>query len=94
MKTMRAEAVLSKGLCIESRGWRSIAIGAMLVTAWVSTATAAALGADPQAPHPGSHALESQAPASPTLRLHFADGLLSLDAKQRPGKFGVRVKTA
>ncbi|MBA2590909.1 MAG: HEAT repeat domain-containing protein [Pseudomonadota bacterium] len=56
----------------------------MLVTAWLSTATAASLGAEPQARHPGSHALESQAPESPTLRLRFADGLLSLEATQRP----------
>lgn len=44
----------------------------MLVTAWLSTATAAPLGADRRAPtrQPGSHGLESQAPESQSLRLH------------------------
>ena len=58
----------------------------MLVSAWLSMATAASLDADRQAPtkHPGSHGLASQAPESQTLRLRFDDGLLSLHANQRP----------
>jgi hypothetical protein len=72
MKTMLAEAAFSKTLCLERQGRRPIAIGAMLVTAWLSTATAAPLGADRRAPtrQPGSHGLESQAPESQSLRLH------------------------
>jgi hypothetical protein len=57
----------------------------MLVTAWLSTATAAPLGADRQVPTkpPESHGLESQAPESQTLRLRFDNGLLSLHASRR-----------
>jgi hypothetical protein len=72
-------------LCFERQGRRPIAIGAMLVTAWLSTVTAAPFGADRQAPTkpPESHGLESQAPESQTLRLRFDNGLLSLHASQR-----------
>jgi hypothetical protein len=77
MKTMRAEAVLSKILCIESQSRRRIAIGAMLATAWLSTATALANG-------PESQAVKSQSLESQSLRLHFDDSLLSLHASQRP----------
>jgi HEAT repeats len=78
------EVAFLKTLCLERQGRRPIAIGTMLVTAWLSTATAAPLGADPQASNPGSHGLKSQAPESQTLRLRFDDGLLSLQASQRP----------
>ncbi|MGH8531166.1 MAG: HEAT repeat domain-containing protein [Gammaproteobacteria bacterium] len=71
MKTMRTESALSKTLRIESQGRRSIAIGAMLVTAWLSTATASA-----------NEATKSMTPESQTLRLRFNDGLLSLHANQ------------
>lgn len=74
---MQAEAVLSKSLYLESRGRRPIAIGAMLVTAWLSTATALANG-------PESQAAKSTTPESQTLRPRFDDGLLSLDTSQRP----------
>ncbi|MGH7406362.1 MAG: HEAT repeat domain-containing protein [Candidatus Methylomirabilales bacterium] len=69
----------------DHRRFRRFAIGAMLVTAWLSTATAAALGADRQAPTkpPGSHGIETLAAESPTLRLRFDDGLLSLHASHR-----------
>lgn len=88
MKTMLAhlaQAALSKTLCLERQGRRPIAIGAMLVTAWLSTATAAPLGVDRQVPTkpPESHGLESEVPESQTLRLRFDDGLLSLHANQR-----------
>ena len=56
---------------------RSIAIGAMLVTAWLSTATALANG-------PESQPVKSQTPESQSLQLRFDDGLLSLHANQRP----------
>jgi len=79
------EVAFSKILCRERQGRRPIAIGAMLVTAWLSTATAAPLGADRQAPTkpPESHGLKSQAPESQTLRLRFDNGLLSLHASRR-----------
>jgi hypothetical protein len=77
MKTMRAEAVLSKILCIESQRRRPIAIGAMLVMAWLSTATALANG-------PESQTVESKTPESQSLHLRFNDGLLSLHASQQP----------
>ncbi|MGH8607851.1 MAG: hypothetical protein ACREX9_10670 [Gammaproteobacteria bacterium] len=75
MKTMRTESELSKTLRIESQGRRPIAIGAMLVTAWLSTATALANGLE-------SQAAKSMTPESQTLRLRFNDGLLSLHANQ------------
>jgi hypothetical protein len=77
MKTMLTEAAFSKSLCIESQGPRLIAIGAMLVTAWLSTAPVLANG-------PESQAFKSQTPESLSLRLRFDDGLLSLHANQRP----------
>jgi hypothetical protein len=73
---MRTESTLSKTWPIESQGRRPIGIGAMLVTAWLSTATALANG-------PESQPIKSQTPKSQSLQLHFADGLLSLDAHQR-----------
>jgi hypothetical protein len=78
MKTMRAEAVLSKILCIESQSRRPIAIGAMLVTAWLSTA-ATALANGPESQAVKSPTLESQ-----SLRLRFDEGFLSLHSSQRP----------
>lgn len=77
MKTVLTEAAFSKSLCIESQGRRPIAIGAMLVTAWLSTAPVLANG-------PESQAFKSQTPESLSLRLRFDDGLLSLHANQRP----------
>lgn len=77
MNTMRAEAVLSKSLYLESQRRRRIAIGTMLVTAWLSTATALADGPESRAVKPGS-------PESQSLQLRFGDGLLSLHANQRP----------
>ena len=74
---MLAEAAFSESLCLESLGRRPIAIGAMLVTAWLSTATALADG-------PGSRAVKSGSPESQSLQLRFDDGLLSLHANQRP----------
>lgn len=86
MKTILPEAVFPTTLYPPRQGRRPIAIGALLVTGWLSTAIAAPVGADRQAPTkpPGSHGLESQAPESQTLRLRFDDGLLSLHASQRP----------
>jgi hypothetical protein len=77
MKTMLTKAAFSKSLCIESQGPRLIAIGAMLVTAWLSTAPVLANG-------PKSQAFKSPTPESLSLRLRFDDGLLSLHANQRP----------
>src|SRR5918992_2801145 len=77
MKTMLTEVAFSKSLYLESQGRRSIAIGAMLLTAWLSTATALANG-------PESEAAKSQTSKSQSLRVRFDDGLLSLHANQWP----------
>ncbi len=83
---MLLEAAFSKTLCLERQGRRPILIGAMLVTAWLSTATALPQGADPKAPGngPESQTLKSQASELQSLHLRFDDGLLSLHANQRP----------
>jgi len=84
MTPLLPEVAFSKALCLERQGRRPIAIGAMLVTALLSTANAASLGADRQAPTkpPESHGLKSQTPESQTLRLRFDNGLLSLHVSQ------------
>ncbi len=74
---MLTETAFSKSLCIKSQGRRPIAIGAMLVTTWLSMATALANG-------PESQAVKAQTPESQSLRLRFDDGLLSLHANQQP----------
>jgi hypothetical protein len=71
------EVAFSKTVYLERRVRRPIAIGAMLVTAWLSMATALANG-------PASPAAKSTAPESQSLRLRFNDGLLTLHANQRP----------
>lgn len=79
-------AMFSKTLHLESERRRGIAIGAMLVTAWLSTVTASAQGADPKAPGngPGSQIVKSPTSESQSLHLRVKDGLLTLNAKQRP----------
>lgn len=68
------------------QGGFRIATIATLVTAWLSTVASGAFGADPRAPtnRPESQGLTSQAPESQTLRVRVNEGLLSLQAIQRP----------
>lgn len=63
MTPLLPEVAFSKTLCLEGQGRLPIAIGAMLVTAWLSAATAAPLGADRQAPTKPPESVADIAPA-------------------------------